>query len=136
MARRGRRTAVRTNGYDSKYEASVAADLEQRGVSPDEQQPVEYVSKRIYFADFVLPNGIIVEAKGYFPREDRRKMLDVRESNPELDIRMLLQNAESKLSKRSRTTYAKWCEQNGFKWAEGTVPDTWLAESPRTVATL
>ena len=38
---------------------------------------------RTYTPDFVLDNGIIVETKGIFDSEDRRKHIAVREQHPE-----------------------------------------------------
>lgn len=82
--------------------------------------------ERTYVTDFELPNGIIVEAKGYFPTEDRTKMRRVKESHPHLDIRIVLARPHNRIAKKSKTTYAMWCERHGFPWAEGSVPANWL----------
>lgn len=82
-----------------------------------EPRKLAYTLEAKYIPDFVLPNGVILEAKGYFPYEDRRKMVAVKKSHPELDIRMVFQNPNTKIDKRSKTTYAMWCEKNGFPWA-------------------
>ena len=42
---------------------------------------------RLYKPDFVLNNGIIIEAKGWFKARDRVKHLLIQEQYPELDIR-------------------------------------------------
>jgi hypothetical protein len=54
--------------------------------------------------------------------------MQVRECHPELDIRFVFGNAQTRLSKRSATTYAAWCDKHGFKWAHKHVPDEWLEE--------
>jgi len=45
-------------------------------------------------------------------------MLLTREQNPGVVFIMVLQNASLTLSKRSKTTYAMWCEKNGFEWVQ------------------
>jgi hypothetical protein len=83
---------------------------------------------RTYTPDFMLDNGIIVETKGLFDSEDRRKHLEVRKQHPSLDIRFVFSNAKAKLYKGSKTTYADWCEKNGFLWSHRVIPEEWLKE--------
>ena len=81
---------------------------------------------RTYTPDFQLDNGIFIESKGLFDNEDRRKHLAVRDQHPELDIRFVFSNAQAKLYKGSKTTYAMWCDKHGFQWAETVLPKEWL----------
>jgi hypothetical protein len=83
---------------------------------------------RTYTPDFVLDNGIIVETKGIFDNEDRRKHVAVREQHPELDIRFVFSNAKAKLYKGAKTTYADWCDKQGFKYSHRVIPEDWLKE--------
>lgn len=54
-------------------------------------------------------------------------MLCVRESNPDVTIYMLFENAYKPIAKGSKTTYADWCKANGFEWAQfPDVPRYWL----------
>lgn len=70
-----------------------------------------------------------IESKGRFLTSDRQKHLLIRDQHPELDIRFVFQNARAKISKTSTTTYAKWCEDKGFKYADkGQIPKEWLNE--------
>ena len=73
---------------------------------------------RVYTPDFVLDNGIIIETKGLFTSEDRRKHTEVQKQHPELDIRFVFTNERSKLYKGSKTTYGMWCDKNNFKYAK------------------
>ncbi len=91
---------------------------------------IPYLLHCRYLADYVLPNGIIIEAKGHFTSADRRKMKAVKEAHPTLEIRMVFGRAENKLNKTSRTTYAKWCDTKGFPWANKSIPDSWHREPP------
>ena len=76
--------------------------------------------------DFILPNGIIIESKGRFVPDDRKKHLKVREQNPKLDIRFVFSNSRNKIRKGSKTTYAMWCEKNNFLYADKRIPDEWI----------
>jgi hypothetical protein len=86
---------------------------------------------RTYHPDFVLPNGIIVEAKGQFDAQDRKKMQCVKEQHPDLDIRMCFMNANGKIYPGSKTTNAKWCDDHGFPWAHRVIPTSWFSEPRR-----
>ena len=85
-------------------------------------------SEHYYTPDIILPNGIIVEIKGRLVKADRDKHLLITEQHPNLDIRFVFQNANNKIRKGSKTTYAQWCEKNDIKWCEKLVPDDWLKE--------
>ncbi len=91
-----------------------------------------------YKPDFCLPNGIIVEGKGQFVSKERQKFLHVKAAHPDLDIRFVFSNPNAKIGKKSETTYAKWCEYNGFKYAKKVIPQEWideLADAKRIAAT-
>lgn len=122
--------------YRSGLEDQVAAFLS------DKQKEVRYEQLKIewadfryrtYTADFVLDNGIIIETKGKFDVDDRRKHLEIKKQHPELDIRFVFSNSNAKLYKGSKTTYAEWCEKNGFLWAHRVVPLTWLKERGKPI---
>ena len=83
---------------------------------------------RTYTPDFLLDNGIIIEAKGQFDSEDRHKHKCVRRQHPELDIRFVFSNSRAKLYKGAKSTYADWCDKNKFKWSHRTIPEEWLNE--------
>ena len=90
--------------YRSKFEASIAASLIKRSVSFSyESLVLDYIIEGQYKPDFVLPNGVIVETKGFFPPDQRRKMLCVKAQHPDLDIRMCFQNAKDKISRAKRS---------------------------------
>ena len=119
-------------GFRSGLEERIAEQLDKAGVGYTyEKVKLEYIrpaSKHIYTPDFVLANGIIVETKGRFLMADRQKHILVKRHNPTLDIRFVFSNSNARISKTSRTTYASWCEKNGFKYADKTIPKEWLEE--------
>ena len=81
-----------------------------------------------YTPDFILSNGIIIEAKGLFESDDRKKHLLIKKQYPNLDIRFVFQNPNNKLYKGSKTTYADWCKKYGYKYATKLIPDSWFRE--------
>lgn len=111
----------------SRFEDKIEGQLQSAAVSYRyEHLRIPYHVERFYKPDFVLDNGIMLEVKGFFTGADRSKHLLIQAQHPELDIRFIFQNANNRLSKQSKTTYAGWCEKHGFKWAEGIVPEVWL----------
>lgn len=118
--------------YRSGLEEKLATQIESAGLpSVFESFEVKYVkpaSNHTYTPDFVLPSGIIIEGKGIFDSDDRKKHELIRAQHPELDIRFVFSNANAKLYKGSPTSYAAWCVKNGFKYATKVIPKEWLME--------
>ena len=117
------------NGYHSGLEDVIAKDLKERGVDFGyETVKIKWqlIESKTYTPDFILPNGIIIESKGRFVPDDRKKHLKVREQNPKLDIRFVFSNSRNKIRKGSKTTYAMWCEKNNFLYADKRIPDEWI----------
>jgi hypothetical protein len=83
---------------------------------------------RTYTPDFVLANGIIIETKGRFVSNDRRKHKEIKDQYPDLDIRFVFSNSNQKLYKGAKSSYGDWCKKNGFKYADKLIPDEWLEE--------
>lgn len=123
--------AARAAGYRSGLEVAVAKQLESLGVPFEyEKTKILYLvhENRSYSPDYVLPNGIIVETKGLFSLDDRKKHLYIKEQHPELDIRFVFTNSKAKLRKGAKMSYADWCDKNGFKYADKLIPKEWLNE--------
>ncbi len=119
-------------GFRSGLEESIAESLTSKGVGFSfEELVIPYVKPEKpakYTPDFVLNNGIIIESKGRFLTEDRQKHLLIQKQYPLYDIRFVFSNSKTKISKRSKTTYADWCDKHGFLYADKDIPDAWLKE--------
>ena len=115
--------------FRSNYEFQIAQALGAAGMGFEyEPQKLHWVQpevRRSYIPDFVLDNGIIIEVKGKWTLEDRKKMVHVIEQNPKLDIRMLFMRNNT-ITKNSRTRYSDWCAKRGIKYAIGQIPEEWL----------
>ena len=116
--------------FRSGFEKRVYENAQgsKRKLDYEPQSPcISYVIPSRYIPDFRLPNGVLVECKGYFDGRARAKMLRVKKDNPTLDIRMLFQRANNRLTKSPNSlTYWQWAEKHGFPWAEGDIiPEEW-----------
>ena len=114
--------------FRSKLEENIADLLEQLGVSYlYESEKLSYTISHNYTPDFVLPNYKYLEAKGYWAPEDRRKILAVKRDNPDVDLRMIFQSPYNTISKKSKTTYAQWCDKHDIPWTSyKDIPIEWL----------
>ena len=75
-----------TSSYRSGLEENVINNLKQRNISfKYEQRVIGYfkpATKHKYTPDIELENGVLIEIKGFFKREDRKKHLLVKEQQP------------------------------------------------------
>ena len=128
MARR----IKKINGYRSGFENKVASALSEQKVKFEyEVTQIEYTKPEThhkYTVDFTLPNGILIETKGRWTLEDRKKHLLIKKQHPKLDIRFVFQNPNGKIRKGSKTTYADYCDKYNIPWADKVIPIGWLNE--------
>lgn len=111
--------------FKSGFERTIAANLKRRKVPfKYESLKLPYVIPHTYHPDFILDNGVIVEAKGRFRPGDTAKMRAVKAAHPELDIRFCFMEAHKKIPGQ-KTTYAQWAERHGFPWCDGEIPEDW-----------
>ena len=114
--------------FRSRLEEKVADLLVDLDVKYEyESVKVDYTISHLYCPDFVLPNGVHLECKGYWDSADRRKIKAVKQQHPELDLRMVFQSPFNTISKKSKTTYAQYCEKLGILWCSyANIPLKWL----------
>lgn len=129
--------------YRSPLEKKVADQLTAAGVA-FQYEPLWLqcvIPSRVakYKPDFVT-GPIIIEAKGRFGfdksdedgRRAREKLALIKQQNPLYDIRIVFQNAKTKIYKGSKTTYGMWADEHGFLWSDkGRVPEEWLEDIRR-----
>ena len=127
--------AARKYGYKSGLEKTVADQIKKRGLDvkyEDVSSRINFTQPaidRTYTPDFILPNGIVVETKGRFTLEDRKKHLWIKEQHgSKYDIRFVFSNSKSKIRKGSKTSYGDWCTKHGFQYADKQIPDKWFKE--------
>ena len=120
------------HGYRSGFEHKVSDQLKENKIKFGyETTVIDYIkpeTKHTYTIDFTLPNGILVETKGRWVPEDRKKHLLIKKQHPELDIRIVFMSGKTKIRKGSKTTYGMFCDKHGILWAEKTIPKSWFSE--------
>ena len=120
------------HGYRSGFEHTVSEKLTEANIKFGyEITQIDYIkpeTQHKYTVDFTLPNGILIETKGRWVLEDRKKHLLIKTQHPELDIRLVFQNPRGKIRKGSKTTYSDFCEKHEIAWAEKEIPESWLKE--------
>ena len=121
-------------GYRSGLEEKISEQLNSLQVDFSyETEKIYYTQppkKRSYKPDFITTkkdgNKLYIETKGRLTASDRKKHEWVKDQNPNLDIRFVFTNSNTKIAKNSKTTYADWCNKNGFKFADKIIPEDWL----------
>ena len=133
MRKQPRRT-TKKDGFASRAEAKFAEAMTEYGLAwlyEPEKYPWVPPPKR-YIPDFRVTTktgkSFLIEYKGYLRPEDRTKMKAIRKQYPQLDLRIIFQNAKKPLYKGSPSTYGDWATKNGYKWADKTIPQDWLRE--------
>lgn len=123
----------RTGNYRSRFELNIAEFFTKRGINFEyEPCKLDYIvpeTKHKYTPDWEIGGDatIYYESKGRLTARDRQKMLQVRASNPDINIRLIFQNPNVRLTKTSKTTYADWADKNGFEWTTlERFPKKWL----------
>ena len=122
MPRTKRASASRSSGkkkprLKSKFEQRFYDELQKRGLDfAYEPDSFEYTLVLRYKPDWKVRDGLYIETKGKFDYTERRKILAVREANPDAEFRMVFMR-DQKLGKGSKMTYGQWCDKHGIKWS-------------------
>jgi len=125
------------HGYKSGLEFEISERIKQTEYELRyETETLNYTipeRKAKYTPDFVFikRNGatMYIETKGRWTTADRIKMKHVLQSNPGIDIRMVFQNPNQRLSKTSLTTYEAYARKLGIVHvAKKDIPVEWLTE--------
>ena len=115
----------------SKFEKLVASLLRKAKIKfKYEPYKIPYILKCDYNPDFVISKrgkpDILIEVKGHFKPQDRRKMKAVKQSNPDLDIRFWFMR-DNYLTKSKKKRYSCWAKQHNFPFHVGdTLPKEWF----------
>jgi hypothetical protein len=121
-------------GFKSGLEEKISIVLSEKQVNFGyEEDKIVYTipeSLHKYTPDFTIRKSegriMYIETKGRWVTADRKKLKLVKEQHPELDIRILFQNAKNKISKNSKTTYGDYADKIGIPWADKTIPESWF----------
>ena len=124
----------KNNKYKSQFERNVAASFKKNGIKFKYESCkfpfVQPAKKRTYTPDFELPEtGLFVECKGKLTKEERDKLIWIKETYPDLPFTLLFMRARNPIRKGSKTTYGDWATAAGIEWYDwetGGIPKTRL----------
>lgn len=130
------RAIARKHGFRSGLEDRTAVQLKENKIGYGyETLKITYIkpaTEHTYTPDFILEKkkggDMIIETKGRWVAEDRKKLKLIVDQNPDIDLRLLFQNPNVKIRKGSKTTYGDFASKLGLKWAKAPVPPEWLKE--------
>lgn len=94
-----------------------------------ESDKLKYIVEHTYNPDFTIAPNTYIETKGRFLSADRAKHLHIKEQHPDAKVYFLFGNADNKLTKSSKTSYADWCKKHGFDYADfykDGIPPEWF----------
>ena len=115
-----------SKGFRNQFEEKLASFLEEKRVAFEyETLILSYTLEGKYKPDFILPNGIIIEAKGFFRTHAQRALRAVKKAHPELDIRLVFFNQNQKVQGSKLKCY-EWAVKHKFKFADKTIPESWI----------
>ena len=104
----------KTEKYRSHLEEEVSKIMPS---GTYESEKIEYeipATTHNYTPDWTL-GDIRIEVKGRFRDIDEaKKYLYVKRSNPDLDLRFIIQSEKTMMPKSKKTTMKQWLEKNGF----------------------
>lgn len=103
--------------YKSKFEATVADYFgKQVKYEPDRISFTQPPQDRTYCPDFKIAENVYIETKGRLTVEDRKKHKWFKEQHPDITVIFLFLNSMNTLTKKSRTTYGEWADDNNIPY--------------------
>ena len=113
-----RRNKNKKPQYKSKLESDFAELLFKNGVQAKyEARRFEFVRLAHYLPDWEVNPTLYIETKGYFSPRNRADLLSFREQHPGVEIFLVFSQPRNRLTAKSKTTYAEWCERHKFRYS-------------------
>ena len=121
-----------SKGFRNQFEERLGSFLDDKRVAYEyETLVLSYTLEGKYKPDFILPNGIIIEAKGFFRTNAQRTLRAVQKAHPKLDIRLVFYNQNQKVQGSKLKCY-EWAVKYKYKFANGSIPEEWITNySPK-----
>lgn len=121
--------------FRNKFETAISKQLsaaQGEGLIDSyayEAESIPYTTTHTYTPDWKVNLKEVtfwIETKGYLRPEDKRKMINARDQNPDYDIRIVFQK-DLPSYKGSKKKYSDWARDNGFTYAIGEIPKEWFS---------
>lgn len=81
-----------------------------------EEDRIPYVRQSSYTPDWKIGPKTYLETKGEFTSSQRSNLLSFREQHPDIKIIMVFAQANNKLNRKSKMTYAEWCNRHEIEF--------------------
>jgi len=115
-----------SKGFRNQFEERLGSFLDDRRIAYEyETLILGYTLEGKYKPDFILPNGIIIEAKGFFRLTAQRILKAIKKQHPDLDIRFIFYDCNKKVQ-GSNLTCKAWATKYNFKFANRNIPEEWI----------
>jgi len=115
-----------SKGFRNQFEERLGSFLDDRRIAYEyETLILGYTLEGKYKPDFILPNGIIIEAKGFFRTHAQRALRAVKKKHPKLDIRLVFYNQNQKVQGSNLKCY-EWAVKYKFEFADKNIPEEWI----------
>lgn len=123
--------------YRSLLEVEIAKELRRKKKmfnkafsTKYESEAIPYtLAERLYVPDFKIERKdgtvLYIEVKGYLDRDATRKMLAVKDCNPDKEFVFVFAK-DNPIRRGARMRYSDWCKKHGFDCSIGKVKDEWL----------
>ena len=112
-----RRSKSKKVVYKSGLERRFAELLFKNGVQAVyEARRFEFVRVAHYSPDWEINPTLYIETKGYFSPRNRGDLLSFREQHPGVEIFLVFAQPHNRLTSKSKTTYAEWCDRHKFRY--------------------
>lgn len=103
--------------FKSLLERDFAEEL-KRAKIPFKYEPdkIPFVRPSSYCPDWKIGPKTYYETKGSFTSSQRSNLLSFREQHPDIEIIMVFAWANNKINRKSKMTYADWCNRHKIKF--------------------
>ena len=103
--------------YKSLLERDFASHIAKQKLQAEyEADTFQYVRPSHYTPDWKIGKKRYLETKGEFAPSQRANLLAFLEQHPDIEVVMVFANAQNKLHKRAKMTYAEWCDKNDIRF--------------------
>jgi hypothetical protein len=123
------KTYAKRVGLRSMLEVRTQAWLEEKGKNFTYEKEVwkyQYEPQK-YKPDFNVDGGdITIECKGKLTKEVRKKILAIKDCNPDRKFYLVFEKPDNKINRGSKTSYGDWASKHGIEWGEGTPEPGWF----------
>ena len=100
----------------TKFKSKLEEKFSKQFRLPYETNRLKYKLEHTYTPDFKVADNVFIETKGRFTSSDRSKIKHVIQQHTEITLALVFQQPTTLISKKSKTSYAVWCDKHNIQW--------------------